>query len=197
MARTKFVVEDSFDAIFADLERCTMDAAEVTRKELGKTVGEIADATPRYTGETASAWAAAADKMGAPHKPVTPGVRKARNERATYWDPVEKKRISGEYRVKDRTALGRSQGGYEETLTGATGRKLASAIFEAWNAVKQLTFVEYGGLVRDGKGTRRLPGKHIVRDAIRRMKQRLGPLFSKVVKANIRRPKKYVKKVIQ
>lgn len=168
MPRSKFVVEDSFDSIFRDLERVTMAAGEAMRKELGLAVAEIIENTPQDTGMTASGWKRAADALKAEHKPIR-GRRK---------------------RGRDK-ARGEVLGSYDEKTQGKTGRTLNKAVYEAANAVRETTFVEYGFLTQMGKLAHRIPGKFPVRKAVRNMKRRIGPEFAKVMKANIRRPKRY------
>jgi hypothetical protein len=82
--------------------------------------------------------------------------------------------------------------------------------FIAQNAVKHMTFLEYG-VSFAGRGTKGVQGHfaeeingfayavkplYIVRNAIRRMKQRIGPVFAKVLRANIKRPKRYKRTVV-
>lgn len=211
MARSKFVIEDSFDAIFRDLERVSLDAADVMRAELGQAVADIVGHTPVATGMAASAWAAAARALGAKHKPITPVPIQV--NKSTMVSALTGKK--GHYRLIDNRAKGRRMGGYREKLTGKKGKRVNRATFEAFNSVYHIKFIEYGISLQAGGGIHAsaatgeflsgvVRGYHFarqpefqVRNAVRRMKQRIGPEFSKALKANIRRPKRYKTKTVR
>lgn len=212
MARSKVVIEDSFDNILADMRRLGMDAVEVTRNELATTIGEIIDNTPRHTGMAAMGWTKAADALGVGYHieyKVSRSDLRSLTRSSQYKDDPEGFAESLQKGSESRRTLGRRMGGFTETVSERTirsgkrkGVMVKKAEFIAGNAVPHLTFIEYGFAYLEGadpltkqKGiTRRVPGKHVIRDAVRRMKQRLGPHLYKVIKANVKRPKRYKRK---
>lgn len=204
MARSKVVIEDSFGAIFADMRRRAMDVVDVTRQELATTIGDIIDHTPQDTGMAASGWSQAADILSVKHKPIKHGT-----EMISIFRDGEVKAVVK--RKNGRSApAGRSLSRYTETINARTikrgkrkGELVKNASFEAENAVPHLTFIEYGYLQTVIRGdaltgkkgfAKRRPGKFVIRNAVKRMKQRLGPHAEKVLKINIKRPQRYTPK---
>lgn len=205
MARTRFEIKDSFGQLLRDLRRCGSDAATELRKELGLAVGEIINTTPQDSGMAASGWTKAAGALHSSHKAIKDGEAYAgvRNARAGI----------GRTRVIRSAAMGRRMGKFKENVSFSqlkravkTGEAPKRIEYVATNAVRHITFLEYGkagNATSHGKNMAVIGGfiyamkpLHIVRDAVRRMKQRIGPAFAKALKANIRRPKKYKRTVI-
>ena len=206
MARAKFVVEDSFESIFRDLKRTGADAAVVMREELGVAVGEIIDTTPQSTGMAASGWSKAATALKSRHVPIKNG--ETYGNKKNFGAGIDTK-----LRVVRSAAWGRNMSKYEETVPFSalkrairTGDAPNRIDFIAANHVKHITFIEYGtsgNAKSHGKNSGEENGYwfkfkplHIVRNAMRNMKQRIGPLFAKALKANIKRPKRYKRTVI-
>jgi len=179
MARPKFVIEDSFDAIFRDLERVSIDAETAMREEFGQAIGEVMDATPQQSGQAASGWDAAAEALGSKHKPVG-------------GSPTVSLKTGGVMRSAEK---GKGEGTYEEKLTGKSGKPINKATFEATNRDFVSFASEYG--MRGPSGKEKMRPTHAVRDALKRLKKRFGPHFAKAIRANIRKPKRKKKTVIK
>lgn len=179
MARPKFVIEDSFDAIFRDLERISVDAETVMREEFGQAIGEVIDATPIQSGQAASGWEEAADALGASHKSIS-------------GNPTISLKTGKELRSASK---GKAKGAYEEKLSGKSGKPLKKATFIATNKDFVAFASEYG--MRGPSGKERMRPTHAVRDALKRLKKRFGPHFAKAIRANVRKPKRKKKTVIK
>lgn len=212
MARTSFKVEDSFASIFQDLQRVGSDAGTEMRKELGAAVGDIIDHTPQDSGMAASGWLAASAALQSKHQPV---VDEERWSKAQYG---YNGKLLAPSKVIRSGAWGRRMGKYEENVPFTALKRAIKRgdipdrlEFTASNSVKHMTFLEYG-VSYIGSGAKGVSGhfggevngfayavkpRHIVRDAMRRMKQRIGPAFAKALRANIKRPKRYQKTVVQ
>lgn len=175
MARPKVVIEDSWDAFFRDMERVKQDAEDAMRKEFGVAIGEIIDDTPQNSGQAASGWLAAARALNAPHAPIRARVAKRYDEK-------------GKLKDTRSAAKGKKKGGYEEK------RAKSVTHFIAKNSDEVAKALEYGFPV--GKSAS-LRATHSVRNALKRLKKRFGPIFAKAVRTNVRRPKKSKKTVIQ
>lgn len=179
MARPKFVIEDSFDAIFRDLERISVDAETAMREEFGQAIGEVMDATPKASGQAASGWEEAADALDAKHGSIV-GM------------PTVSRKTGRVLRSADK---GKEKGAYEEKLTGKSGKPLKKATFIATNRDFVAFASEYG--LRGPSGQEKMRPTHAVRDALKRLKKRFGPHFAAAIRANIRKPKKKKKTVIK
>lgn len=185
MGRPKFVMEDSFDSIFRDLERVTLDGSQALYEELSICIGEIIDNTPQKSGQAAAGWLEAAQKLGAQHKPVKEGV--------TYGGRMRKDGTRG---VSRSAAKGRKNGFYSSRITGKTGKRLNTISLEAGNRDFVMMAMEYG--FRVGKrNPYKFHAARIVRGAVTRMKERFGPHFMKALKGNIRKPKKKKKTTVR
>ncbi len=178
MARTKFVIEDSFDAILRDLERVSVDAETAMRTEFGRAIGEVIDATPQDSGQAASGWDKAAEALSAPHRTIA--------DHPTVSPKTGK--------TKRSAAKGRNLGAYAETLSGRSGKPLKKASFVATNRDYVALSSEYG--FRGPHGKKTMKPTHAVREALKRMRQRFGPVFGKAVRANLRKPKRKKKTTI-
>lgn len=218
MARSRFEIQDSFENIFRDLGRVGSDAATEMRKELGVAVGDIIDNTPQDTGMAASGWLAAASALQSKHGPIKDGE-------AWSTGRYDAKKKGWDSRVIRSAAWGRRMGKYQETVPFAALKRAIKRgdlpdklEFIAENAVRHMTFLEYGVSYFGGRQTRgetwRIAGlqahyeetingfnyamkpRYIVRNAMRRFKQHVGPAFSKVLRANIKRPKRYKRTVV-
>lgn len=203
MGRKKIIIEDNFHNIVADMRRMGMTAVEVTREELATTVGDIIDHTPQDTGMAASGWAQAADILDAEHKPI----RRGRAVRFTV-DPETGKKTFHSHRS---AAAGRRMSHYDETHNRRViksgkrkGTLVHKAVFLAENDVPHFRFLEHGVSAFDaagGRGARNaarvggylyaegLKPLHIVRNAVRRQKQRVGPHLQKSIRTVAKRPR--------
>lgn len=192
MARSKVIIEDNFAAIMKDMARIGMTAVEIVRQELGTCIGEIIDTTPQDTGMAASGWLKAADILAAKHVAINNGRVNRKN-----WKYENGKWVIdlAEYRS---AALGRKQSDYRETHNERTikrgqkkGEVVKKAVFEATNSVPHLTFIEYGHRITTPNGEITSTANHVIRDACRRMNQRMGPELYKALRVQIKRPKRY------
>jgi len=177
MARSKVVIEDSFAAIFRDMQRINQDGAEVVKEEFAVAIGNIIDDTPQTTGQAASGWKNGADAVGAKHQAIKQGEK------------IHRRKDGQIDKSKTRSAKnGEALGSYDEITTGKTGKKLTTIRFEASNKDKAALAMEYGhGNFRRDR---------IVRRQIVGMKQRIGPHFATAFRATVRKPKQKKKTVV-
>ena len=178
--RSRLKMTDSFEAIFRDLERASLDGKDVIRKEMATAISVIIARTPVRTGQAAAGWTPAADALGAQYENIASRrPRKAAGEL----------RRSGMRRERS-IARGRELGGYEEQTTTKGGKALNKAKFIAWNRDKMVPGLEYGWFNLH-------QAMHIVRNAMREMRGRIGPAFGKALRGSLRKPKRKVVTVVE
>lgn len=181
MARPKIIIEDSFDSIFRDLERVSRQGANVIYEEMATCVGEIIDNTPQKSGHAAASWLEAAENLKAPHSPIVQGHTRG-----------GRKKKDGTYNVIRSYGWGTKQGYYKETHRSKSGKELNKLTIEAGSKDFVMLAMEYGFKV----GTYKFKAMRIVRNAVHRMKERIGIHFNKAMRITLRKPKKKKKTVI-
>ena len=187
MARTRLEIKDSIGAFLRDLGRIGKSGEEVMAQELSTSIAQIIEGTPVSTGAAAGSWLYSLQKLGGDKANIEqrewPGLEySGRSWRRSGW--LKRTRPRPPLTVASGLRLGyffRTQQKSKLTL-------------EAGSAAYHYTFIEYGvaNPRSNGKwsGYAR-PPLHLVRNAVKAMKQRIGPALIKAMRAMLKRPKRY------